>query len=473
MLQNKALANFLLEKVKDFFDCPSLFPPITKIKKSDDFPYSIILAHNDMGQKRAILVTHRKIGRGGCGVAKIGFTMKLLGKIVEIWLQPVVVKSTYLIASEGVFNEPLPQLAVHDSGRTSPHSITTDTSRSSGASSPVLSISSEKITVNESIEPEEVTTRNVFNETFALPQQDSDPTQPFHALAHSEQYGKKEYLVMPLLPLDLDTCLFGGYNPTKTHAMKPLQQFNMLDILAIAINITQAVQCLHAQGLGHGDLKPQNMITTKTRNTKGQTFIRNDLNTKIIDLDTVRKDIIEINLPRDCRGFGTERYLAHEIDELDPSSFIAPFKLSLCKADVFSLGIMFYEMFFDVYEEDHLFKSLDKISPIFYADIPPTLNELHQKLIENKLYSYWNTHMPKQKLILFKIVHLITVMTNPKPEYRWTIESILQYLNELYLNAFSPADNSLHSSEFLETEWKSPSSNSLIYVNQKGESVLF
>ncbi|MBV9501071.1 MAG: serine/threonine-protein kinase [Acidobacteriaceae bacterium] len=95
------------------------------------------------------------------------------------------------------------------------------------------------------------------------------------------------------------------------------------DVLAIAVQIGEALAAAHAGGIIHGDIKPENIL------------LRQDHYVKVLDFGLARKITADTAARPDSPGLGTLRYLAPEQargESLTPAS------------DIFSFGLVLYEL---------------------------------------------------------------------------------------------------------------------------------
>jgi alkyl hydroperoxide reductase subunit AhpC len=108
----------------------------------------------------------------------------------------------------------------------------------------------------------------------------------------------------------------------------------MESLLSVARQIAAGMSAAHAEGIVHGDLKPENVMVT------GDGLV------KVLDFGLARRlrrgrpleadDTVELGVAEAGEGlFGTPRYLAPEQARGDPATHVS---------DVFSLGVIFYEL---------------------------------------------------------------------------------------------------------------------------------
>jgi len=96
-----------------------------------------------------------------------------------------------------------------------------------------------------------------------------------------------------------------------------------IELLAIALQISEALAAAHTAGTVHGDIKPENIL------------VRRDRYVKIVDFGLARKVTTETIASGMLLGLGTLRYMSPEQargEELTPAS------------DIFSFGLVLYEL---------------------------------------------------------------------------------------------------------------------------------
>jgi serine/threonine protein kinase len=108
------------------------------------------------------------------------------------------------------------------------------------------------------------------------------------------------------------------------------QALSTQEVVAIALQITQALEAAHAAGIVHRDIKPGNIIVSATGQVKvldfglARHFMMPDTGELVFDGSTV------IGRPQ-----GTANYMAPErIQQMPPDP----------RSDLFSLGVVIYEM---------------------------------------------------------------------------------------------------------------------------------
>ena len=102
------------------------------------------------------------------------------------------------------------------------------------------------------------------------------------------------------------------------------------DVVAIALQITHALEAAHAAGIVHRDIKPGNIVVSGTGQVKvldfglARRFIRDDTDEIVLGGSTIIG-----------RPLGTANYMAPErIQQMPPDP----------RSDLFSLGVVMYEM---------------------------------------------------------------------------------------------------------------------------------
>jgi eukaryotic-like serine/threonine-protein kinase len=109
--------------------------------------------------------------------------------------------------------------------------------------------------------------------------------------------------------------------PLREVCGKPLPVPEVLDIV---LQIAEALAAAHAGGVIHGDIKPENI------------FLRPDRYVKLLDFGLARKVTTETLALGDSPVLGTLRYMSPEQARAEP---LTP------ASDVFSLGLILYELF--------------------------------------------------------------------------------------------------------------------------------
>lgn len=111
--------------------------------------------------------------------------------------------------------------------------------------------------------------------------------------------------------------------------MEYLRKCNDLERLQVCLSLCHTLMKLHQAGLVHGDIKPSNILLTRTQ--KGR------IAAKIIDVDTC---FLEKFPPENT--VGDLAYCAPE--RIQVAKGDAPSKVLGCKIDVFSLGLLIHEI---------------------------------------------------------------------------------------------------------------------------------
>ncbi|RHN54165.1 putative dual-specificity kinase TKL-Pl-4 family [Medicago truncatula] len=170
--------------------------------------------------------------------------------------------------------------------------------------------------------------------------------------------------------------------------------FSLEQCLSYALDISQAMEYLHANGIIHRDLKPDNLLLTK-----------NNDHVKVADLGLARENICNLMTSE----IGTYRYMAPELTGID-----LPRGAKICydhKADVYSFAITLWSLI----KNETPFKEKQGIIAAYGArrNIRPSLAEFPEEII-TLLESCWDK--------------------NPKlrPEFKEITEILISILFDLY-----------------------------------------
>jgi DNA-binding response OmpR family regulator len=154
--------------------------------------------------------------------------------------------------------------------------------------------------------------------------------------------------------------------------------FNIEQKISIILQIAEALECVHAYGVLHRDIKPENILITE------------DMKVKITDFGICH--IPESSLTMVDEILGSPAYMA-------PESFDASQKVD-ARSDIFSMGIISYEMFtgnrpFDGDTVLQIMESIKNRKPVaptkLNRDIPPWMQDILAKMLNKNPDERYNS----------------------------------------------------------------------------------
>jgi serine/threonine protein kinase len=166
------------------------------------------------------------------------------------------------------------------------------------------------------------------------------------------------------------------------------------ELLEIMYNLTNAFSHLHQIGVGHGDIKPENIL------------INNKLQIHVIDFG--------FSCTRDCTVGGTIAYESPEMLNHIRKGNVALSLNTQKKSDVFSLGLVFFEL-------ANRFLPLKFIKPQNKRDAITGLIELYKSGIRS---SHNNS----------EINHIIELMLRFNKNERISLDEVMMLITEIYVN---------------------------------------
>jgi serine/threonine protein kinase/Tol biopolymer transport system component len=175
---------------------------------------------------------------------------------------------------------------------------------------------------------------------------------------------------------------------------KPLREvcgkpMPMADVLAIGLQIAEALAAAHAGGVIHGDIKPENIL------------LRSDGYVKLLDFGLARKVTTESIAMDGGLALGTLRYMSPEQARTEPLT---------AASDVFSLGLVLYELL----AARHAFPAASALD---------TAQGILEK--ETVAPSSFNPHVPA------RLDRLVRAMLAKVPSARPTAAEVVLALSEL------------------------------------------
>lgn len=207
---------------------------------------------------------------------------------------------------------------------------------------------------------------------------------------------------------------------TLKQIIKEQKVLNYNDAIIIAIQIAKALECAHKHNIIHRDVKPHNILVTK------------DGVVKVTDFG-IAKATSSITITNSDRVMGSAHYFSPEQAK---GSYVD------CKTDIYSLGIILYEMVTGKlpYDGDSpvsvALKHIQEpvVPPIeVNPNIPKSLNKIILKAIEKEQYKrYQNAHDLLEDLQEIKQnPNVDIVLDNSDNEYTKVMKPITNYKKEL------------------------------------------
>jgi non-specific serine/threonine protein kinase len=141
-----------------------------------------------------------------------------------------------------------------------------------------------------------------------------------------EQHGREPFIVMELLE-GQSLALMVGRNP-----------FEMEQLLALAIQIADALESAHAKGIAHRDIKPANIFVT----SRGQAKILDFGLAKIEGPRSKIDDAAQLETVQQGGELTTPGTTLGTVSYMSPEQARGQF--TDCRTDLFSLGTLFYQM---------------------------------------------------------------------------------------------------------------------------------
>ena len=176
--------------------------------------------------------------------------------------------------------------------------------------------------------------------------------------------------------------IFGGELKDRIHihnAYYPANK-NYDKITKLFINIVKSIKCLHDEGYGHYDIKPQNILMVNPRGCKGLNEMIRDTDIKLVDFGMSR------NTPH-TELMGTPEYISPEMYNMRTGA------QNNYMSDIWALGCVLWELLTKEYLMDYLL-------PRKNLSIVTHMN--NNKLLANKgLNNYLTTYKLTEKFEAF------------------------------------------------------------------------
>ncbi|XP_061342315.1 serine/threonine/tyrosine-protein kinase HT1-like [Gastrolobium bilobum] len=199
--------------------------------------------------------------------------------------------------------------------------------------------------------------------------------------------------------------LEGGSLQKNLNSIYPMT-LDLEQSLSFALDISQAMECLHANGIIHRDLKPSNLLLTKDKKL-----------VKLADFGIAREDICD---EMTCEA-GSYRYMAPELFSKDPLPKGVK-KFYDRKADVYSFAIVLWSLIknqIPFKERENLMAAYDTAN-----NKRPSLDEFPQHLLP-LVQSCW-AEDPKQRPEFTEITETLTMFLQHCYSTRTTLASITE-----------------------------------------------
>ncbi len=113
-------------------------------------------------------------------------------------------------------------------------------------------------------------------------------------------------------------------------------RFPLRDVIAIGLQLCDALSYIHAQGIVHRDLKPSNVMATNGHPVSNRaSAARPDYNLKLVDFGLAKLSDVSINLTESGLVLGTINYMSPEQVQALPLDG---------RSDLYSFGVLLYEL---------------------------------------------------------------------------------------------------------------------------------